>query len=93
MDSIQSLAPRTISEIIRRQPASNGKTRFAWQLVVGPALARVTTVELDAGVLRVRCDERWARELARAQDVILPRLQQLLGPQALERISIAGTSR
>ena len=93
MDSIQSLAPRMIAEIIRRQPASNGKTRFAWQLVVGPALARVTTVELDAGVLRVHCDERWARELTRAQDVILTRLQQLLGPQALERISIAGTTR
>jgi hypothetical protein len=93
MESIQSFSSRTIAEIIRRQPASNGKTRFAWQLVVGPALARVTTVELDAGVLRVRCDERWARELARAQDVILPRLQQLLEPQALDRISIAGTSR
>ena len=93
MDPIQSIAPRTIAEIIRRQPASNGKTRFAWQLVVGPALARATTVELDAGVLRVRCDERWARELTRAQDVILPRLQQLLGAQTLERISIVGTSR
>lgn len=93
MEPIQSFSTRTIAEIIRRQPASNGKTRFAWQLVVGPALARATTVELDAGVLRVRCDERWARELVRAQDVILQRLQQLLGAQALERISIAGSSR
>jgi predicted nucleic acid-binding Zn ribbon protein len=93
MDPIQSFAPRTIAEIIRRQPASKGKTRFAWQLVVGPALARVTTVELDAGILRVQCDERWARELTRAQHVILPRLQQLLGTQTLERIAITGTSR
>jgi hypothetical protein len=93
MEPIQNFSSRTIAEIIRRQPASNGKTRFAWQLVVGPALARVTTVELDCGVLRVQCDERWARELARAQQLILPRLQQLLGAQTLERISITGRSR
>jgi hypothetical protein len=93
MESIQSFSSRTIAEIIRRQPASNGKTRFAWQLVVGPALARVTTVELDAGVLRVRCDERWARELDRARHDILPRLQVLLGAQTLERIAIAGSDR
>jgi hypothetical protein len=93
MEPIQSFSSRTIAEIIRRQPASNGKTRFAWQVVVGPALARVTTVELDAGVLRVRCDERWARELVRAENVILVRLRQLLGEDTLERISIAGTSR
>ena len=55
------------------------------------ALARVTTVELKGGVLRVMCpDPRWARELARARDVVLTRLQQLLGPEAVVRLAIEG---
>ena len=89
MIPIQNLSTGVLAEIIRRQPASYGKTRFVWQLAVGPALARVSTVELDNGVLRVRCaDPRWARELARAREVVLTRVQQLLGPGAVVKLSI-----
>ena len=92
MIPIQTVSSGVLAEIIRRQPASNGRTRFAWQLAVGPALARVTSVELAAGLLTVRCaDPRWARELVRAREVVLGRLQQLLGTDAVQRLAVNGT--
>ena len=58
------------------------RTSFAWQLAVGPALARATTITVKDGVLIVRAaDERWTREIRRAADVVLKRLQNLLGPE------------
>ncbi len=75
-------------EIIRRQPASKEKTRFAWQLAVGPAVARATTVELQHGVLIVRAkDEHWQKEIKRASDAILRKMQQLLGESEVRSIN------
>ena len=39
--------------IVRGQPPSPARTSFAWQLAVGPALARVTSVEMDGTTVRV----------------------------------------
>lgn len=87
MQPIQNFSPGVLAEIIRRQPASKARTAFAWQLVVGAALARVTTVELADGVLTVRAsDPRWAEEIRRAHPLILERLQQVLGPHAVDRL-------
>jgi Dna[CI] antecedent, DciA len=89
MQPIQQFSSRVLSELIRRQPASQEKMAFAWQLAVGPALARVTTVELAQDVLRVRVsDARWMVEVRRARPLVLTRLQQLLGPDAVTRIDI-----
>ena len=83
-----------LAEIIRRQPASKERTAFAWTVAVGPALARVTAVELDGTILRVRVsDERWALELERAVGTILPRLRHLLGDDAVKRLSIEESHR
>ena len=82
MLSIQQFSSGVLAEIIRRQPPSPARTSFAWQLAVGPALARATSVTLEDGVLVVRsADERWTREIRRAGDVVLTRLQNLLGPE------------
>jgi predicted nucleic acid-binding Zn ribbon protein len=90
MIPIQNVASGVLAEIVRRQPASKERTAFAWQLAVGPALARVTTVELAGGVLTVRGrDARWIREIRRAADTILARMQHLLGRDAIDNISIA----
>lgn len=79
---IQQFSTGVLAEVIRRQPPSPARTSFAWQLAVGPALARATTVTLRDGVLVVRsADERWAREIRRAGDVVLTRLQTFLGPE------------
>ena len=86
---VQNVAANVLAALIRRQPASPARTTFAWSLAVGPALARVTAVELAHGVLRVTPkDPRWARELERGRDTILPRVQQLLGRDAVKEIVI-----
>ena len=88
MRSIQTLAEGVLAEIVRSQPASPARTTFAWQLAVGPALARVTSVEMEGTTLRVRsADERWLKEITRARAVILPKLQHLLGEQSVTKIS------
>ena len=89
MIPVQSFATGVLAEVIRRQPSSPARTAFAWQMAVGPALARTTTVELSNGVLTVRPrDARWGGEIERARDTILARLQHLLGASAVARIRI-----
>ena len=86
---IQTFAGSVLAELVRRQPASKERTAFAWQLAVGPSLARVTSVDLADRVLTVRAkDHRWSREVARAEHTILARLQHLLGGDAISRIAI-----
>lgn len=86
---IQNLTTGVLAEMIRRQPASKEKTRFVWQMAVGPAIAKVTTVDLTNGVLTVRCgDERWMSEIKRARPLIISRLQQMLGPDVVRRIAL-----
>ena len=68
---------------------SHRESTFAWELVVGSSLARVTSVEMESTTLRVRAvDPRWLKEIERARGLILPKLQQMLGEQAVTRISI-----
>ena len=78
-----------MASILRRQPPSAARTSFAWQLAVGPALARVTSVEMDGTTLRVRsADPRWLKEIDRAKLAILPKLQDLLGENAVAKITV-----
>ena len=89
MIPIQNFASNVLAEIVRRQPASKERTAFAWQLAVGPALARVTSVELSEGVLTVRStDARWIREIRRASETILARMQHLLGRESVARLAL-----
>ena len=87
MVPVQSFAAGVIAEIVRRQPASKERTNFAWQLSVGQTLARVTTVELQDGVLNVRAvDRRWIREIERARDSVVEKMQHLLGADAVRTL-------
>jgi predicted nucleic acid-binding Zn ribbon protein len=89
VQSFQSFAPSVLAEIVRRQPTSPARTAFAWSVAVGPALARVTTVELrNHNIIVVARDVQWARELERARDTILPRLQLLLGRDTVKGLHI-----
>jgi hypothetical protein len=89
VQALQSVAPAVLAEIIRRQPASRERTEFAWSVAVGPALARVTTVELrNHNMIVCARDVQWARELERARDTILPRLQLLLGRDTVKGLYI-----
>ena len=89
MQSVQTIVPSVLAEIIRRQPSSRGRTTFAWSAAVGTTLARATSVDLSGTTLRVTArDARWARELERNREVILGRLQHLLGPAAVTTLEI-----
>ena len=88
MRPIQEFGAGVLAQLIRHQPPSPARTDFAWQLAVGPVLARVTTVTLEDGVLQVRAtDTRWLKEIERARPALLPKLQQLLGDAAVRKIT------
>ena len=87
MRSIQHLAGGVLADIVRRQQPSPERTSFAWQLAVGSTLARVTSVELEGTTLTVRSsDPRWLKEIDRATAVVLPKVQHLLGADAVTKI-------
>ena len=86
---VQGIATGVIAEIIRRQPPSPEKTAFAWSVAVGPAIARVTSVELrNHNLIVMARDARWQRELERARDTILARVQLLLGADTVRGLHI-----
>ena len=88
VQSLSQFAPAVLADIIRRQPASRQRTTFAWTMAVGPALARITTVELQGRTLVVTArDARWAKEIGRASDTILARVRYLVG-DSVERIDV-----
>lgn len=68
---------------------TQGKVDFAWSAVVGPALQRVTAVRLESGILIVdAASAQWAREVRRSAQMILKRLQDLLGTDAVREMSV-----
>jgi predicted nucleic acid-binding Zn ribbon protein len=86
---IQHFSSAVLAEVIRRQPDSPARTELAWQLAVGPALARTTSVALCDGVLTVQsADARWAHEVTRARDIVLRRLQHFLGTDSVNSLRI-----
>ena len=87
MVPVQSFSCGVLAEIVRRQPAAKESTNFAWQLAVGQALARATTVELRDGVLTVRAvDRRWIQEIDRAKASVMMKMQNILGGDQVTRI-------
>ena len=55
MDSLNSLVPRAVTELLRSGPLSQGKLDLAWRVAVGEALSRVSTAHLQPdGVVEVR---------------------------------------
>ena len=90
MIPVQQCATRALGSLLRRQPLSVAKVRCAWEVAVGAAVARATTVRLRSnGTLDVVADtEHWRRETARSTRVISARLGDLLGPDTVKRVVI-----
>jgi predicted nucleic acid-binding Zn ribbon protein len=82
------IIPSVLSDVIRKAPLCQEKVDFAWRSAVGPAVARVTSVRLDAeGVLHVTAaDASWSREVKRQSRLILSRLAALLGDDVVKRL-------
>ena len=89
MRALSHVIPDALLHILRDVPLSSGKVGFAWRAVVGPALGRATDVRLEGRVLLVdTTSAQWSREVMRSSPIILRRLQELLGPDAVERIEV-----
>jgi predicted nucleic acid-binding Zn ribbon protein len=84
------ILPGIIAEIIRKAPLSPEKVEFAWRSAVGAGINRVTTVTLrEDKTLEVEAiDAQWAREVERSSRLILARLEAMLGPDVVSRLSI-----
>ena len=79
-----------LASILRRAPLTPEKVAFSWRTAVGPAVDKVTTVELRDGVLYVRAkDAAWQREVERSAALIRSRLDRLLGDRVVRRIEVA----
>jgi Dna[CI] antecedent, DciA len=81
--------PRALSVVLRNAPLSPEKVAFAWRMAVGPALDKVSDVELRHDVLVVRAkDAAWQREIERSAALIRSRLTDLLGEHVVRYIDV-----
>ena len=83
------IMPAALSAIIRKAPLTPEKVAFAWRTAVGPAVERVTTIELKGRVLHVRAaNPVWQREIERSAALIRTRLASLLGDDVVRGIDV-----
>ena len=80
MIPVHDVMPGALAEVLRKAPLTPEKIAFAWRTAVGPAVDRVTSIELKGRVLHVRAkDASWQREVERSAALIRTRLAVLLG--------------
>ena len=81
--------PDALAVVLRKAPLTPDKVAFAWRTAVGPAVDRVTTVELKGRVLQVRAkDPAWQREVERSAGLIRSRLGRLLGDEVVRGLDV-----
>ena len=84
--------PDALAVVLRKAPLTPDKVAFAWRTAVGPAVSRVTTIELKGRVLYVRAkDTAWRREVERSAGVIRTRLGALLGDDVVRGLEVTVT--
>lgn len=90
----RDIAPRAVGQLLRNQPLTPAKIRFAWQASVGVSMGRATKVDLtdDGTLLVVASGEHWRREIIRSAGMIRRRLTELLGKNVVKRITVSGRS-
>jgi Dna[CI] antecedent, DciA len=78
-----------LAAVLRKAPLTPEKVAFAWRTAVGPAVDRVTSIELRGRVLHVRAkDAAWQREVERSAALIRTRLCALLGDDAVRGLDV-----
>lgn len=78
-----------LAEVLSRAPLTPEKVAFAWRTAVGPAMDKVTSVELRGRVLHVRArDASWLREVERSMGIVRSRMEALLGKGVVGDIRI-----
>jgi len=82
--------PDALAAVLRRAPLTPEKVAFSWRTAVGPAVDKVTSVDLHKGVLHVRAkDATWQREIERSAVLIRSRLESLLGDGVVRYIKVS----
>jgi hypothetical protein len=86
---VNHVMPSALADILRRAPLTPEKVAFSWRVAVGPAVDKVTAVELHNGALYVRArDAAWQGEIERSAALIRSRLDGLLGDHVVRRIVV-----
>jgi hypothetical protein len=89
MIPLNQFLPVALAEVLRKAPLTTEKVAFAWRQAVGTGVDRVTAIELDGHVLRVKAqDAQWQREVERSAHLICSRLEALLGENVVKRLDI-----
>lgn len=90
LDDVKPLTTLTDSVVpllLARAPLTPEKIDFSWRLAVGAPVHRACAITLTNGTLAVSVpDGAWAREIERSIDVILVRMQRMLGRETVRRI-------
>jgi hypothetical protein len=87
---VHEFLPEALAAALRKAPLTPEKVAFAWRAAVGPALDKVTTVELRGRVLHVRArNADWQREVERSAAIVRSRMDSILGPGAVGDIRVA----
>lgn len=92
MEPIGPLVDAVIPRLLASAPLTREKVNFAWRVAVGPAIDRVTTARLAGVTLVVAGDAQWLREVERSRDLILTRVQRLLGAEVVRKLSCSTPS-
>lgn len=86
---VHQIMPEALANVLRATPLTPDKIDFAWRTVVGPAVARATTVALHGHTLHVEAQEAtWQREVERSAGVICARLKPLLGDNVVRCLEV-----
>jgi len=87
---VNRVMPDALAALLRRAPLTPEKVAFSWRTAVGPAVDKVTSIQLHNGVLYVKArDAAWQREVERSAALIRSRLDGLLGDRVVRRIEVA----
>jgi Dna[CI] antecedent DciA-like protein len=86
---VHDVMPGALAVVLRKAPLTPEKIAFAWRTAVGPAVDRVTSIELKGRVLHVRAkDASWQREVERSAALIRKRLAVLLGDDVVRGLDV-----
>ena len=89
MSPAQQVMPGALAAVLRKAPLTPEKVAFAWRTAVGPAVDRVTAIELRGRVVHVRAkDAAWQREVERSAALIRNRLNALLGNDVVRGLDV-----
>ena len=89
---VSRVMPDALAQILRKAPLTPEKVEFAWRTSVGPAVERVTSVELKGYILHVRTqDAAWQREIEHSAAIIRRRLAAWLGKDIVRGLDVTVT--